>query len=110
MEQRREERRKEQDAEPPRSHQAITGYVYLIRAENGLYKIGKAKNVNARMKPFRVDFPMKWELIHTIKSNDYGAAEGGLHKTFADKRDVGEWFRLSPDDVAFITGLQDGML
>lgn len=88
----------------------VIGFVYLILAENGLYKIGKAKNIDTRLKPFTVNFPMKWELVYNFKSNDYSAAEMKLHEVFADKRDVGEWFRLSPEDVEYITSIQDGAL
>lgn len=87
-----------------------SGYVYLIRAENGLYKIGKAKNVTTRLQPFSVHFPMKWELVHSFKADDYSVAEAELHVAYADKRDVGEWFKLAPEDVEYISGIQDGQL
>lgn len=88
----------------------VAGHVYLIRAENGLYKIGKAKNLTARMKPFSVEFPMKWELVHTFASDDYSIAEGALHNMFDDRRAVGEWFKLLPEDVVYIKSIQDGQL
>jgi hypothetical protein len=103
VDERREARRHEATPEKPRRR--TPGFVYLIRAENGLYKIGKAKDVSARMQPFSVHFPMKWELIHSVKSDDYSYTEEFLHLKFADKRDVGEWFRLTPADVAYITAL-----
>lgn len=93
-----------------RQAQKDSGYIYLIAAENGLYKIGKAKDLGKRLKPFSVNFPMRWELIHSFRSDDYSRAESRLHKRFTSKRDVGEWFRLSPSDIAFITSLQDGSL
>lgn len=86
------------------------GYVYLILAENGLYKIGKARNVSSRMQPFSVHFPMKWDLVHSFQSENYSKAETILHEKFADKRDVGEWFKLSSEDVAHIVAIQDGGL
>lgn len=88
----------------------LDGHVYLIRAENGLYKIGKAKKVSERMKPFSVSFPMKWELLYSFKCGDYTYAEELLHAKYADKRDVGEWFRLTADDVEYIKAIQDGQL
>jgi Meiotically Up-regulated Gene 113 (MUG113) protein len=96
--------------EPAETKKTKPGYVYLIRAENGLCKIGKAKNVSSRLKPFGVDFPMKWELVHSFHSDDYGVAEKELHYKFRDKRVVGEWFRLLPEDVAHITAIMDGKL
>lgn len=88
----------------------LEGYIYLIRAENGLYKIGKAKNITARMKPFHVNFPMNWKLIYSFKSNDYSYAEELLHAKYEDRRDVGEWFKLLPADVKYITSIQDGQI
>lgn len=92
------------------SSRPVFGYIYLIKTETGLYKIGKAKDLGKRLKPFSVNFPMRWELIHSFRSGDYSKAEEDLHNKFNDKRDVGEWFRLSPSDVIFITSLQDGSL
>jgi len=89
---------------------SIMGYVYLIRAENGLYKIGKARDLTARLKPFGVDFPMKWDLVHSFQSDDYSRAEEQLHYTFRDKREIGEWFKLLPEDVKRITTIKDGEL
>lgn len=86
------------------------GYVYLVLAENGLYKIGRAKDVTTRLQPFSVHFPMKWELVHSFQSDNYSAAEANLHQAFQDKREIGEWFRLAPEDVEYITALQDGAL
>lgn len=92
---------------PSSAEQPPVGFVYLIHAENGLYKIGKTQNLWARFKPFSVSFPMKWEVVHSFRANNYSAAEAALHKMFADQRDVGEWFRLSLDDVAYIKALRD---
>lgn len=86
------------------------GFVYLIRAENGLYKIGKAKNVSTRLQPFSVHFPMKWDLVHSFRSNNYSDAEKNLHGVYAEKRDIGEWFKLSEEDVNHIMAIQDNQL
>ena len=86
------------------------GFVYLIMAENGLYKIGKAKDLKKRLSPFSVEFPMKWELIYSFKSENYDAAEINLHSQFHDKREVGEWFRLSAEDVEYIKSIKDGQI
>lgn len=92
------------------SRNRVIGFVYLIRIESGLYKIGKAKDITKRLQPFGVLFPMKWELVYQFKSDDYSAAEAKLHNKFFDKRDIGEWFRLDPADVEYITSIQDGQL
>jgi hypothetical protein len=92
------------------SRNPVIGFVYLIRIESGLYKIGKAKDMAKRLQPFSVLFPMKWELVYQFKSNDYSAAEARLHNKFAEKRDIGEWFRLTADDVEYIKGIKDNQL
>ena len=104
----RQERQAEKDNRKSARNDA--GSVYLILAENGLYKIGKARNISTRMQPFSVHFPMKWEMVYSFKSNNYSQAEAVLHEKYADKRDVGEWFRLSADDVQYIKGIKDNQL
>lgn len=103
----KQEREKEKG---DKKSKVVPGYVYLIKAENGLYKIGKTKNINSRLKPFSVAFPMKWELVYSFRSDDYSIAEDTLHIHFDDKRGVGEWFQLLPEDVEYIKSIQDGQL
>ena len=98
------------EKESQKRNKKEAGNVYLILAENGLYKIGKAKNVSSRIQPFSVHFPMKWDLVHSFQSDSYSKAEAKLHEMFVDKRDVGEWFKLSPADVEYITAIKDGQL
>lgn len=107
---RRARQQLEQAVKGKGNRKAIAGSVYLIRAENGLYKIGKAKSLKNRLQPFTVHFPMKWELVTSFHANDYSAAEALLHEKYASKRDVGEWFRLSDEDVEYIKRIQDGQL
>lgn len=82
-----------------------TGYVYLLQAESGLYKIGKALDPSNRHKTFGVQLPFQVEFICTIKSDDYDALELELHETFKGFRVKGEWFNLAPEDVEYIKGL-----
>lgn len=84
----------------------IEGYVYLLCADNGLYKIGKAKRLDSRVTDVSVKVPMRIELVHSFESNDYTWAEKELHDKYADKRDHGEWFRLTPEDVEEIKGIE----
>jgi hypothetical protein len=104
------ERRMKEEAEQAKPRRAVPGYVYLICAENGLYKIGKAKDIKKRLNPFSVKFPMEWKLVHSFHSDDYSSAEEELHWQYHDKRAVGEWFKLEHEDVEHITGIQDGQL
>lgn len=83
------------------------GFIYLIGAENGLCKIGKAQDINVRMKTFGQIIPMNWELLYSFRSNDYTKAENYLHKKYKDKRKIGEWFALSSEDVDYIMSIED---
>lgn len=77
------------------------GYVYLIHEYHKYsYKIGKAKNVENRLRIFNVKLPFEWDLVHTIPSKDYHATEKLLHEAFKAKRikDT-EWFELDETDV-----------
>lgn len=91
----REERRKKR----------APGFVYLIRSETGYYKIGRTVNPENRIRTFSVRLPFRIEYEHLIKCADQIALEKELHTKFADKRIDGEWFELTPDDVAYIKSL-----
>ena len=56
----------------PSKRKAEAGYVYLVRADNGLIKIGKTKNIKQRLERFMVKLPYKLELLFCIESNDIG--------------------------------------
>lgn len=85
---------------------SMEGYVYLIRAENGLHKIGCAKNPHARIKSFMGAIaPFEIELIHTIPSPDMRMAESYLHQKYSHRRRMGEWFQLSKGDIVEIKAI-----
>lgn len=86
------------------------GYVYLIKADNGMYKIGKTQNLNRRIFEFGVKIPMRTELLHSFESDDYTAAEDALHRKYAEFRDHGEWFALTESCVSEICAIKDGEL
>lgn len=82
-----------------------TGYVYILRA-GPYYKIGRARSIDTRVKQIALQLPFPIELLHTIESPDYIAAEHALHNLFAADRTNGEWFRLHDDDVAWLLTLK----
>jgi hypothetical protein len=88
-----------------RGKRPTAGYIYLLRAADGHYKIGRAVNVGPRVRQIGTDIPYKVETIHTFHAEDYCAVELELHKRFADKRANGEWFRLDAADVEYICSL-----
>jgi len=81
------------------------GYIYLIRADNSLFKIGKTINPEDRFKSLQTLSPVPLALIHTVKTGDTMMLEHELHERFSEKREQGEWFKLEPADVDFIKSL-----
>lgn len=81
------------------------GYIYLLRSEQGHYKIGKSKDVPNRTKALGTALPFKTELIHTIKAADMVAVETQLHERYAHCRLNGEWFALTVEEVAEVMAL-----
>lgn len=80
--------------------QPIDGYVYILRAESGQYKIGRSKNPSDRLKTFSVKLPFRVDYEIVIPSSNHKALERALHERFAAKWINGEWFALSPEDIA----------
>ena len=81
------------------------GYVYILQSDTGPYKIGRSNNPKSRIKTFGVQLPFEVEYLAVIPSDDYVGLETELHVQYEDKRVNGEWFDLSPEDVAHIQGL-----
>lgn len=70
------------------------GYIYIIKAEMGQYKIGRTKNIPNRMNFFGIKLPFNFELILTIPVIDMYKAESLIHELCADIKVNGEWFNL----------------
>lgn len=79
-----------------------SGYVYLLRSEIGLYKIGRSKSPLDRVEQLKCGIPIELELLHSVSCEDYFRAEAELHRRYAPKRVKGEWFRLDAEDVETI--------
>jgi hypothetical protein len=79
------------------------GFVYLLKGENGLYKIGRSKTPEIRISTItKAIAPFDIQTINTAFYPDCYKAESDLHKLFANKRVRGEWFELGDDDVMTI--------
>ena len=77
------------------------GFVYVIKlGETGFFKIGRSNNPDRRIwKEISPVLPVEPEIILTIETGDMVKLEKKLHQRFADKRQNGEWFTLSDEDI-----------
>lgn len=69
--------------------------VYLIRANDGKYKIGVSKNPQKRLNQLQTANSDELKLIKTYKSNIAQKLESVLHNRYAHGKERGEWFNLS---------------
>lgn len=81
------------------------GYVYVVES-GGRFKIGISENPKTRIQALRTGSPYGIHEIALIKTTRYRELESELHTLFADRRMKGEWFALTPADVAYLKGLQ----
>ena len=87
------------------------GYVYLIKSENELYKIGRTINVKTRFKDHERKFPLEIKLLHYIPSKSYVKAENYLHDKYKEYRmNDEEWFNLPGDEVQWLKNLTQAEL
>lgn len=78
------------------------GYVYVIRAETGHYKIGRTTSIPRRMNLFSVKLPFKFDIINYFPCHNMFEIESHFHEVYSEKRTNGEWFLLSDEDVDII--------
>lgn len=70
------------------------GFVYFIKSDSGLVKIGRTTNFEKRMKTFGVKLPFLVNVEHVFETTDIVNVEKKFHEVFADRRVDGEWFDL----------------
>lgn len=75
--------------------------VYLLKSHidgEYIYKIGISKNTYNRLKQLFTSNP-SLSLIKTFRTKHNEKLESSLHNYFKIKRNEGEWFYLSEEDV-----------
>lgn len=77
-------------------------FIYFIHSDNGLTKIGIAKDVKLRLTTLNIGSPVELSLLFYFESQNAKRAEANLHKRFSQKRVKGEWFNLSDKDISWI--------
>lgn len=83
---------------PTKTKKAKESYIYIME-DRGIYKIGKADNVNKRLKQMETGNP--YIKIHYYgKVKDWIGSEKHLHNLFKCKNVKGEWFNLDSYDVS----------
>ena len=74
------------------------GVVYVLKSAYG-YKVGRTRNVPARMRAFGVHLPFVYTIPLCAWFSDCHAAERRYHEMFFEKKINGEWFDLSESDI-----------
>ena len=80
------------------------GYVYLMRDDSGLFKIGATSNLTKRLEQLKSANPSLQLLLFGERLEPM-VLERQLHEHFADKRVHGEWFKLEETDIALLGGI-----
>lgn len=74
------------------------GVVYVLKSAYG-YKVGRTRNVPARMRAFGVHLPILYTIPLCVWFEDCIVAEKRYHDLFQEKRINGVWFDLSENDI-----------
>jgi len=83
-----------------------SGYVYLMKGENGRYKIGMSKDPKRRQKELCLSSCEEHTLVYFFYSKNPSKDEKNLHNKFKSSNSHSEWFDLSEEDVNYIKSIK----
>jgi hypothetical protein len=86
-------------SELPNLIPAEIGQVYLMKTGK-FYKLGRSNAAGRREYELAIQLPNKLKTVHVIRTDDPTGIEAYWHNRFDLKRKNGEWFDLTPADVA----------
>lgn len=89
----------------PPSKEDTYGYVYLIKSESGHCKIGSSRLVQRRIKQLQCANAGRLHLLHHFPSPNAKQDERALHKKFAHRRMMNEWFALTDSEITAICSI-----
>jgi hypothetical protein len=81
---------------------------FVLNRDSDAIKIGRAKDIDRRIKSLQTASPTQLELIKTIQvhgSKEVQAKERELHQKFEHLHINGEWFRASAELLEFLNNL-----
>jgi predicted DNA-binding transcriptional regulator AlpA len=84
-------------------NELLSGRVYFLDGGD-LIKIGFSKNIKQRLKEIRTYSPIKLKVLCMIRGGKL--REATIHAMFAHLRAHGEWFRATPELLAYISTLK----
>ena len=77
-----------------------TPLVYILECNSEFFKIGLSRNsIDKRISQCQTGNPYKITLHSFYITNNPSALESYLHIMFKEKREMGEWFSLSIQDI-----------
>lgn len=81
-----------------------SGFVYLIKSNEGVYKIGRTTNINKRLTQLQVASSVPLKVLWFKHFSNAPEVEKMLHETFKEYQYQGEWFKLPTSAIRWICG------
>lgn len=73
--------------------------IYIMKTRKHYYKIGVSANPAARRLSLQTGSPFKIKILSTYEVGDDFRIEDEVHRMFAQRRRIGEWFYLPEKEI-----------